>query len=75
MNRRYDFGSGDMVITGVSLSEGQEISDRAGQRHLNRQTIQSAAVHATGVIPIENIDRFVASMMPDNETSNGRSYS
>ena len=26
-NRRYDFGSGDMDITGVSLNEGQDISE------------------------------------------------
>ena len=68
MNRGYDFGSGDIDITGVSLSKGQDISDRARQRHLNRQTIQSAPVHATGVIPIEDIDRFVVSIIPDNET-------
>jgi len=68
MNRRYDFGSVDLNITDVSLNEGQDISDQARQRHLNRQTIQSAAIHATGMIPDEDIDRFVVSMMPNNET-------
>jgi len=50
MNRRYDFGSGDMDITGISLNKGQSISDRARQRQHNRQVIQPAAVHATDVI-------------------------
>lgn len=67
ISRYYDYGIGDLDMTGAVLGEGEHVSALAKERLLNRTMTSSAAIHSVGTISVDERKDFVSIHMIQDE--------